>query len=162
MARRQATIVTNTRVLSIGILKTNLCGNVNEIHIFFIKEKTPLKMSSAKWRPCFSASMCQPGSTVQCARTEPESVRRWEHLAGPRLIPVLEGHTGKHLCKHIFYTHSSQTSHISLLRARHGMYAVKNIHRTITAMNNTCIWVRSRNCGCLVTWFLLSIDSKTR
>ena len=39
MARRQATIWANTRVLSIGILRTNLSENLSEIHICFIKEK---------------------------------------------------------------------------------------------------------------------------
>ena len=118
MARRQATIWTNTRVLSIGILRTNLSENLSEIHICFIKEKRLWKCRLQYDSLFFSVSMCQPGSTTQCARTEPGPVRRWERLAGPGSIPALAGRTGEHLSKHIFYTHSSQTPHISLLRGK--------------------------------------------
>ena len=104
------------RVLSIGILRTNLSENFSEIHICFIKENA-FEIVVYNMTAFFSSVlMCQPGSTTQCARTEPEPVRRWERLAGPGSIPAPAGRTGKHLCKHIFYTHSSQTPHISLLR----------------------------------------------
>ena len=49
--RRQATIWTNARILSIGPLGTKLSDILISTHIFSFK-KMHLKMSSGKWRPC--------------------------------------------------------------------------------------------------------------
>ena len=55
--RRQAIIWTNAGILLIGPLGTNFNEIFIEINTFSFK-KIHLKMSSAKWRPFFSASMC--------------------------------------------------------------------------------------------------------
>ena len=56
--RRQAIIWTNGGMLLIGPLGTNFSEILSEIHTLSFK-KMHLKMSSAKWRPFVSASMCQ-------------------------------------------------------------------------------------------------------
>ena len=55
--RRQAIIWTNAGILLIGPLGTNFSEFFIAIHTFSFN-KTHLKMSSAKWRPFVSASMC--------------------------------------------------------------------------------------------------------
>ena len=55
--QRQAIIWTNAGILLIGPLGTNFSENFIGIQTFSFK-KMHLKMSSAKWRPFFSASMC--------------------------------------------------------------------------------------------------------
>ena len=55
--RRQAIIWTNVRILLIGPLRTNFSEILSETHSFSFK-KMHLKMSSAKWCPFVSASMC--------------------------------------------------------------------------------------------------------
>ena len=55
--RRQAIIWTNAGISLIGLLRTNFSEILIEIHGFSFK-KTHLKMSSAKWHPFCSASMC--------------------------------------------------------------------------------------------------------
>ena len=55
--RRQAIIWTNAGILLIGPLRTNFSEILIEIQTFSFK-KMHLKMSSAKWRPFVSASMC--------------------------------------------------------------------------------------------------------
>ena len=55
--RRQAIIWTSAGILLIWILGTNCSEILSEIHAFPCK-KMHLKMSSAKWRPFVSASMC--------------------------------------------------------------------------------------------------------
>ena len=55
--RRQAIIWTNAGILLIGPWGTNFSENLIDIHTFSFK-KIHLKMSSAKWRPFVSASMC--------------------------------------------------------------------------------------------------------
>ena len=55
--RRQAIIWTNAGILLIGHLGTNFSEILIEIQTFSFK-KMHLKMSSAKWRPFVSASMC--------------------------------------------------------------------------------------------------------
>ena len=55
--RRQAIIWTNDGVLLIGPLGANFSEILIEIQTFPFK-KMHLKMSSAKWRPFVSASMC--------------------------------------------------------------------------------------------------------
>ena len=55
--RRQAIIWNNAGILSIGLLETNFSETVTEILTFSFK-KMYLKMSSGKWRPYVSASMC--------------------------------------------------------------------------------------------------------
>ena len=55
--RRQAIIWTNAGILLIGPLGTNFSEILIEIHTFSFK-KMHFKMSSAKWRPFVSASMC--------------------------------------------------------------------------------------------------------
>ena len=55
--RRQAIIWTIAGILLIGPLGTNFNEILIEIHTFSFK-KMHLKMSSAKWRPFVSASMC--------------------------------------------------------------------------------------------------------
>ena len=54
---RQAIIWTNAGILLIRTLGTNFSEILTEIHAFSFK-KMHLKMSSAKWRPFVSASMC--------------------------------------------------------------------------------------------------------
>ena len=56
-ARRQAIIWTNARILLTGPMETNFSEILIGIQTFSFK-KMYLKMSSAKWRPFFSASMC--------------------------------------------------------------------------------------------------------
>ena len=34
------------------------------------------------------------------------------------------------------------------------------VHSDLTKIINICIWVRSRNCGCLVTWFCYQLIAK--
>ena len=53
----QAIIWTNAGKLLIVRLRTNFSEILSEIHLFSFK-KMHLKMSSAKWRPFVSASMC--------------------------------------------------------------------------------------------------------
>ena len=55
--RRQAIIWTNAGILLIGPLGTNFSEILFEILIFSFK-KMLLNVSSGKWRPFFSASMC--------------------------------------------------------------------------------------------------------
>ena len=55
--RRQAIIWTNDGILLIGPLGTNFSEILIEIDTFSFK-KMHLKMSSRKWRPLVSASMC--------------------------------------------------------------------------------------------------------
>ena len=55
--RRQAIIWTIAGILLIGPLGTNFCENLIGIQTFSFK-KMHLKMSSAKWRPFPSPSMC--------------------------------------------------------------------------------------------------------
>ena len=55
--RRQAIILNNAGILLIGPLGTNFSEILIGIHTFSFK-KMHLKMSSAKWRPFVSASMC--------------------------------------------------------------------------------------------------------
>ena len=55
--RRQAIIWTNAAVLLIGPLGINFSEILIEIHTFSFK-KMHMKMSSGKWRPFVSASMC--------------------------------------------------------------------------------------------------------
>ena len=55
--RRQDIIWTNAGILLIGPLGTNFSEKLIEIGIFSFK-KMYLKISSAKWRPSCSASMC--------------------------------------------------------------------------------------------------------
>ena len=55
--RRQAIIWTNDGILLTWTLGTNFSEIFSEIYAFSFK-KMHLKMSSAKWRPFFSASMC--------------------------------------------------------------------------------------------------------
>ena len=55
--RRQAIIWTNAGILLIEPLGTNFSEILVRIQIFLFK-KMRLKMSSAKWRPFVSASMC--------------------------------------------------------------------------------------------------------
>ena len=55
--RRQIIIWTNAGILLIWNLGTNFSGISSEIQAFSFK-KMHLKMSSAKWRPFVSASMC--------------------------------------------------------------------------------------------------------
>ena len=55
--RHQVIIWTNDGILLIGPLGTNFCEILITIHIFSFK-KMHWKMSSAKWRPFISASMC--------------------------------------------------------------------------------------------------------
>ena len=55
--RRQAIILTIAGILLIGPLETNFSEILIGIQTFSIK-KMQLKMSSAKWRPFVSASMC--------------------------------------------------------------------------------------------------------
>ena len=55
--RRQAIIWTNAGILLIGPLGTNFSEILIGIQTFSFK-KMHLKMSSAKWRPFVSASMC--------------------------------------------------------------------------------------------------------
>ena len=55
--RHQAIIWTNVGILFIEPLETNFSEILIVIQIFSFK-KMRLKMSSAKWRPFFSASMC--------------------------------------------------------------------------------------------------------
>ena len=55
--RRQAIIWTNAGLLLIGPQRTNFSEILIGIQIFSFK-KMHLKMSSAKWRPFASASMC--------------------------------------------------------------------------------------------------------
>ena len=55
--RRQAIIWTNAGILLIGPWGTNFSEILIDIHTFSFK-KIHLKMSSAKWRPFVSASMC--------------------------------------------------------------------------------------------------------
>ena len=55
--RRQANIWTTAGILSIATLGTNFSEILIGIQIFSFK-KMHLKMSSAKWRPFVSASMC--------------------------------------------------------------------------------------------------------
>ena len=55
--RRQAIIGTNAGILLIGPLGTNFSEILIEIQTFSLN-KIHLKMSSAKWRPFVSASMC--------------------------------------------------------------------------------------------------------
>ena len=55
--RRQAIIWNNAGILSIGLLGTKFRAILIEIQTFSFK-KMHLKMSSAKWRPFVSASMC--------------------------------------------------------------------------------------------------------
>ena len=55
--RRKAIIRINTGLLLIGPLGTNFSEILIEIHTFSFK-KMHLKMSSGKWRPFVSASMC--------------------------------------------------------------------------------------------------------
>ena len=49
--RRQAIIWTNAGILLVGSLETNFSEILMEIHTFSFN-KTHLKTSSAKWRPC--------------------------------------------------------------------------------------------------------------
>ena len=56
-SRRQAIIWTNAGILLIRPLGTNFSEILKGIHTFSFK-KMHLKMSSAKWRPFLSASMC--------------------------------------------------------------------------------------------------------
>ena len=55
--RRQAIIWTNAGILLTGPLGTNFSEILIKIHTFSLK-KMHLKMSSGKWQPFFSASMC--------------------------------------------------------------------------------------------------------
>ena len=55
--RRQAIIRTNSGILLIEPLGTNFSEILSKIHTFSLK-KMHFKMSSGKWRPFFSASMC--------------------------------------------------------------------------------------------------------
>ena len=55
--RRRAIIWTNAGILLIGPLGTNFSEILIRIHTFSLK-KMHLKMSSGKWRPFFSVSMC--------------------------------------------------------------------------------------------------------
>ena len=55
--RRQAIILTNHGILLIGPLGTNFSEILIKIQTSSLK-KMHLKMSSGKWRPLFSASMC--------------------------------------------------------------------------------------------------------
>ena len=55
--RRQAITWTNVGILLIGPLGTHFSEMLIEVHTFSFK-KFHLKMSSGKWRPFFSASMC--------------------------------------------------------------------------------------------------------
>ena len=55
--RHQAIIWTSAEILLIGLLGTNFSEILIRIQIFPFK-KIRLKMSSAKWRPFVSASMC--------------------------------------------------------------------------------------------------------
>ena len=55
--RRQAIIWTNAHFLSIGPLRTYFNKNLIKIQQFSLK-KMHVEMSSAKWRPFVSASMC--------------------------------------------------------------------------------------------------------
>ena len=55
--RRQAIIWTNDGILLIEPLGTNFNEILSEIQIFSFK-KMHLNMSSAKWRPFVSSSMC--------------------------------------------------------------------------------------------------------
>ena len=55
--RHQAIIWTNTGILLIGLLGTNFNEIWIEIYTISFK-KMHLKMSSGKWRPFVSASMC--------------------------------------------------------------------------------------------------------
>ena len=55
--RRQAIIWTNAGILLIGPLGTNFSEILIKIHTFSLK-KMHFKMSSGKWRPFSSASMC--------------------------------------------------------------------------------------------------------
>ena len=52
-----AIIWTNPGIFLIGHLGTNFCEILIEIHTFLLK-KMYIEMSSGKWRPCLSASMC--------------------------------------------------------------------------------------------------------
>ena len=61
--RRQTIIWTNDGILLIGPLGTNVSEIEIEIQTFSLK-KILLKMSSAKWRPFVSTSMCQPVVTA--------------------------------------------------------------------------------------------------
>ena len=56
--RRQAIIWTNAGILFIRIAGTNFSEIVSEVNTFSFK-KTHLNMSSAKWHPFSSASMCK-------------------------------------------------------------------------------------------------------
>ena len=53
----QAIIWTSARILLIGTLRTNFREILIEIQIISFR-KMPLKMSSGKWRPFISASVC--------------------------------------------------------------------------------------------------------
>ena len=57
LGRRQAIIWTNAGILLIGPWRTNFSEILIGIQTFLFK-KMHLKMSSAKWRPFVSASMC--------------------------------------------------------------------------------------------------------
>ena len=65
---RHAIICTNAGILLIGHPKTNFSEISIKIHTFSLK-KMHLKMSSGKWRPFFTASMC-PSHPITPERTD--------------------------------------------------------------------------------------------
>ena len=137
MARRQATIWANTRVLSIGILRTNLSENLSEIHICFIKEKRLWKCRLQYDSLFFSRSQCV---NPEARRNVPDPSRDQSDAESVWLVPdrfqPLQGVLGN-IYANTYFTPTHHRHPISRsYGARHGAYAVRNsenIRRPITA-----------------------------
>ena len=57
--------------------------------------------------------------------------------------------------------YSQKIPHSLPMRVSYGMYFVRILEKTdCIVMASHCIWVRSRNCGCLVTWFCYQLIAK--
>ena len=74
--RRQAIIWTNAGILLIELLGKNFSKIFIEIHTFSFM-KINLKISSAKWRPFVSVSMCSIQVTFLCIGNHITKVTRW-------------------------------------------------------------------------------------
>ena len=92
--RRQAIIWTNAGVRLIGTLETNFIEIIIEIRTFSFK-KMHLKMSSGKWRPLFSASMCQciTQPYVHSCSKVMEFFFRWQNM-----VFIFKVHTWNFVC----------------------------------------------------------------
>ena len=131
------------RVLSIGILRTNLSENFSEIHICFIKENA-FEIVVYNMTAFFPRTQCV---NPEARRNVPEPSRNQSDAESFWLVPdrfqPLQAVLGN-IYANIYFT---PTHHRHLISrsygARYGAYPVRNsenIRRPITTPSNTCIY----------------------